>query len=156
MKPASIEEAQRALPELGAAGKRVLFVGGRTQLRPGPAMDVELSTLGLDRMVDYTPADQVVSAEAGMTLAALQARLLASVERYVKPGGLLVYAVCTLMAEECDEQVDRFVKSFSQFRLEPPPPGFAPQCLDGRGFLRALPHRTGTDGFFAARLRRIA
>ena len=44
-------------------------------------MDVELSTLGLDRMVDYTPADQVVSAEAGMTLAALQARLLENQQR---------------------------------------------------------------------------
>ena len=48
------------------------------------------------------------------------------------------------------------MEGWAQFRLEPPPPGFAPQCLDGRGFLRALPHRTGTDGFFAARLRRIA
>lgn len=81
MRPASIQEAQRALPELEAAGKRVLFVGGRTQLRPGPAMDVELSTLGLDRMVDYAPADQVVSAEAGMTLLALQRELLKNQQR---------------------------------------------------------------------------
>src|SRR5205807_5072624 len=86
-------------------------------------------------------------------LAKLQARLLASVERYVKPGGLLVYALCTLTPEECDEQVDRFLKSFSQFRLDPPPAGFPGECLWG-DFMRTLPHRTGTDGFFAARLRR--
>src|SRR5438045_3996923 len=43
-------------------------------------------------------------------LAQLQARLLVSVQRYVKPGGLLVYALCTLQPEECDEQVARFVK----------------------------------------------
>jgi 16S rRNA (cytosine967-C5)-methyltransferase len=86
-------------------------------------------------------------------LAALQAKLLASVQRYVKPGGLLVYALCTLMREECDEQVARFVKAFPQFHVEPPPPGISPDCLDG-DFLRTLPNRTGTDGFFAARLRK--
>jgi 16S rRNA (cytosine967-C5)-methyltransferase len=83
-------------------------------------------------------------------LASLQARLLASVQRYVKPGGLLVYALCTLTPEECDEQLDRFVRAFSQFRLEPSS-GFP---ADARGCLRTLPHRTGTDGFFAARLRK--
>jgi len=89
-------------------------------------------------------------------LASLQAKLLASVHRYVKPGGLLVYALCTLTPEECDEQVERFLKSSSHFRLDAPPPGFPPDCLDARGCLLTLPHRTGTDGFFAARLRRLS
>jgi len=88
-------------------------------------------------------------------LAQLQARLLASVQRYVRPGGLLVYAVCTLTPEEGDEQVTRFLEKSPQFRIERPPPGFPSDCLD-RDFLRTLPHRTGTDGFFAARLRRTA
>src|SRR5712664_3268103 len=88
-------------------------------------------------------------------LAQLQAGLLASVQRYVRPGGLLVYAVCTLTPEECDEQVQRFLAAFPQFRIEGPPAGFPADCLD-RDFLRTLPHRTGTDGFFAARLRRTA
>jgi 16S rRNA (cytosine967-C5)-methyltransferase len=86
-------------------------------------------------------------------LASLQAKLLASVQRYVKPGGLLVYALCTITREECDEQVQRFVKAFPEFRVAPPPPDFPAGCLDG-DFLRTLPHRTGTDGFFAARLRK--
>ncbi len=88
-------------------------------------------------------------------LAQLQARLLSSVQRDVRPGGLLVYAVCTLTPEECDEQVQRFLGAFPQFRVERPPAGFPADCLD-RDFLRTLPHRTGTDGFFAARLRRTA
>src|SRR5207237_968195 len=86
-------------------------------------------------------------------LAQLQTRLLASVQRYVKPGGLLVYALCTLTPEECDEQVARFLKSHSHFRLDPPPAGFPADCLH-QDFMRPLPHRTGTDGFFAARMRR--
>jgi len=88
-------------------------------------------------------------------LAQLQARLLESVQRYVRPGGLLVYAVCTLTPEESDEQVQRFLAAFPQFRIERPPASFPADCLD-RDFLRTLPHRTGTDGFFAARLRRTA
>lgn len=88
-------------------------------------------------------------------LAQLQARLLVSVQRYVKPGGLLVYALCTLTPEECDEQVAKFVKGFSHFTVEAPPPGFPSACVSGN-FMRTLPNRTGTDGFFAARLRRTS
>jgi 16S rRNA (cytosine967-C5)-methyltransferase len=88
-------------------------------------------------------------------LARLQAKLLASVQRYVRPGGTLVYALCTLMPEECDEQVQRFLAACPAFRVDRPPADFPADCLD-RDFLRTLPHRTGTDGFFAARLRRTA
>jgi 16S rRNA (cytosine967-C5)-methyltransferase len=88
-------------------------------------------------------------------LAQVQARLLAAVQRYVRQGGVLVYALCTLTPEECDEQVERFLASFRHFELEPPPPSFPAECRE-RDFLRTLPHRTGTDGFFAARLRRTA
>ena len=92
-------------------------------------------------------------------LAALQARLLAQVSHAVKPGGLLVYAVCTLTPEECDEQVDRFLSAHPEFHPERPPPGWAlpaadADCLDPQGRLRIFPHRTGTDGFFAVRLRK--
>jgi 16S rRNA (cytosine967-C5)-methyltransferase len=93
------------------------------------------------------------SAEDVDRLARLQAKLLSAVQSYVKPGGLLVYAVCTLTSEECDEQVDRFTNSHSQFRIDPPPAGFPADCLQGT-LMRTLPHRTGTDGFFAVRLRR--
>jgi 16S rRNA (cytosine967-C5)-methyltransferase len=88
-------------------------------------------------------------------LAQIQGRLLAAVQRYVRPGGLLVYALCTLTPEECDEQVQRFLSAFGNFQVDRPPPSFPADCLD-RNFLRTLPHRTGTDGFFAARLRRTA
>src|SRR2546427_4637198 len=91
--------------------------------------------------------------EGADRLAQLQTRLLAAVQRYVRPGGLLVHALCTPTPEERDEQVQRFLAAFTQFRIDPPPPSFPPDCLE-REFLRSLPHRTGTDGFFAVRLRR--
>jgi 16S rRNA (cytosine967-C5)-methyltransferase len=88
-------------------------------------------------------------------LAALQASLLANSVRYVKPGGVLVYAVCTLSEEECDAQVGAFLAAHDELVPAPPPGGAAWRDLcDARGFLRTFPHRHGTDGFFAARLRR--
>jgi 16S rRNA (cytosine967-C5)-methyltransferase len=94
-------------------------------------------------------------------LAALQAKLLLQVARAVKPGGLLVYSVCTLTPEECDEQVQRFLSSNPAFHPERPPSGWAlppaeRDCVDAEGRLRTLPQRTGTDGFFAVRLRKEA
>ena len=94
-------------------------------------------------------------------LATLQAKLLEQVARSVKPGGLLVYSVCTLTPEECDEQAQRFLSSNPGFHLERPPPGWAlppadADCIDEEGRLRTFPHRSGTDGFFAVRLRKEA
>jgi len=92
-------------------------------------------------------------------LAALQASLLTQVSRSVKPGGLLVYAVCTLTREESDEEVERFLAAHPEFHPERPPSGWAlaaadADCLDEQGRLRIFSHRTGTDGFFAVRLRK--
>ena len=70
--PASIEEAQGLLAQ---GGRSVLFVGGETAMPPGPPAEVEISTEKLSRIVEYAPADQVVIAECGVTLAQLQAEL---------------------------------------------------------------------------------
>jgi 16S rRNA (cytosine967-C5)-methyltransferase len=74
----------------------------------------------------------------------------------VKAGGLLIYSTCSLEPEENDEQVDWFLSENPDWILEGPPEGsVAPELLDG-GRLRVLPQRHGTDGAFAARLRRVA
>lgn len=53
----------------------MLFVGGETAMPPGPPAAVEVSTARLDRIVEYAPADQVVTAESGVTLLQLQGEL---------------------------------------------------------------------------------
>ncbi|HMI43074.1 MAG TPA: 16S rRNA (cytosine(967)-C(5))-methyltransferase RsmB [Gemmatimonadaceae bacterium] len=89
-------------------------------------------------------------------MSALQKTLIRAAAKVVKPGGLLVYSTCSLELEENDEQVDSFLSENPDWILEAPPEGsVAPELLDG-GRLRVLPQRHGTDGAFAARLRRVA
>ena len=87
-------------------------------------------------------------------MAALQGRILDGAAPAVGPGGLLVYSTCTLEPEENEERVSAFLDAHDEFRLEPPETEGIADYVDGSGFLRVLPHETGYDGAFAARLRR--
>jgi 16S rRNA (cytosine967-C5)-methyltransferase len=87
-------------------------------------------------------------------MSALQRSILRSAADVVKPGGLLVYSTCSLEPEENDEQIDRFLAEHPGWRIEPPPEGVVPASVLDDGRLRVLPQRHGTDGAFAARIRR--
>ncbi len=89
-------------------------------------------------------------------MSALQRSILHAAAEVVKPGGFLVYSTCSLEPEENDEQVDRFLSEHPGWRLDPPPDGAVPAAVLDGGRLRVLPQRHGTDGAFAARLRRPA
>jgi 16S rRNA (cytosine967-C5)-methyltransferase len=83
-------------------------------------------------------------------LVALQAHLIGLAAELVRPGGTLVYAVCSLLAEEGREQADAFGRSRSAWVSEPIDiSGGRPA---GSGHLLS-PARDGTDGFFVARWR---
>jgi 16S rRNA (cytosine967-C5)-methyltransferase len=85
---------------------------------------------------------------------AIQRGILSGAAACVRPGGLLVYSTCSLELEENDEQIDRFLAEHPGWKLEPPPAGVIPDTALDAGRLRVLPQRHGTDGAFAARLRR--
>jgi 16S rRNA (cytosine967-C5)-methyltransferase len=88
-------------------------------------------------------------------MSSLQSALLRAASDVVKPGGLLIYSTCSLESEENEDQIETFLAANSEWSLEPPPAGTVPAETLDNGFLRVLPHRHGTDGSFAARLRRI-
>jgi 16S rRNA (cytosine967-C5)-methyltransferase len=87
-------------------------------------------------------------------LPAVQRSILRAAAGAVRPGGLLVYSTCSLEAEENDAQIESFLSDSPEWRLEPPPDGAVPAAVLDAGRLRVLPQRHGTDGAFAARLRR--
>lgn len=91
-------------------------------------------------------------------LARVQAALLRSAARAVRPGGTLVYSTCTVLREENEEVVRDFLECHPEFRLperERLPDAVRPLVGDD-GAMRCLPHRHGTDGFYAVRMERVA
>ncbi len=91
-------------------------------------------------------------------LASLQARMIAHALDFLKPGGVLVYCVCSLQAEEAEKQAEAALARHQNLSRKP----VEPEEIDGRadavsrkGDLRTLPSMLGAqggmDGFFAAR-----
>ena len=104
-----------------------------------------------------------IKAAADMVaLEPLQSELLDSAAAMTAPGGLLVYAVCSLEPEEGEAQIESFLKHRSDFARVPVTAAevFDPVFISERGDLRTLPahwaEKGGVDGFFAARLKRAA
>ncbi|CAL95739.1 RsmB/NOP family class I SAM-dependent RNA methyltransferase [Azoarcus olearius] len=96
------------------------------------------------------------SAAAVDEMVAKQGAILAAAARLVKPGGRLVYATCSLLAEENDEIVDAFVAAHPEFRPVDAEAVLARQgvALATGARLRLSPAEHDTDGFFAAVLER--
>lgn len=93
-------------------------------------------------------------------MAELQWKLFDRASQWVKPGGVLVYATCSLEPREGEEQLKRFLAKHGDYAIDPVradevPAGIAPNA---DGTLRLLPGMLadagGLDGFFIARLRR--
>lgn len=98
-----------------------------------------------------------------LALSGQQQRLLDQAAKQVRPGGVLVYSTCSLEPEEGERQVLRWLDRNSGFAVLPVNPdalGVEGQSVTTDGFLRVLPCHFGShggmDGFFAARLHRLA
>jgi 16S rRNA (cytosine967-C5)-methyltransferase len=92
-----------------------------------------------------------IQPESIALLAGLQRELLAAGATLLRPGGTLVYAVCTVTWEETRE-IDAWATAELHDLVALPPPG-PPWRPWGRGAL-LLPHVAGTDGMFVIALRR--
>lgn len=90
---------------------------------------------------------------------ALQTRILAAAAKLVKPGGVLVYATCSVLAEENEAIVEAFVRGHGEFSTAPVSEVLAKQGIEIPGVgetLRLDPLHHDTDGFFGTRLVRSA
>ena len=89
-------------------------------------------------------------------IAETQKKLLNTVCRYVRPGGLLVYSTCSVLPEENKAQIEGFLKEHPEYTTEPMPLTFPAELRrqqDGLG-LQLLGFRDQVEGFYIVRLRR--
>jgi 16S rRNA (cytosine967-C5)-methyltransferase len=86
----------------------------------------------------------------------LQKALLDHAALFVKPGGVLVYATCTVFREENEEVAEHFAETHRQWEVEQAVNFLPENCgsLTEGPYFRTWPHRHGIDGFFGARWRR--
>lgn len=92
-----------------------------------------------------------------LELSEIQFRILSETSARLKVNGIIVYSVCTLMEEENEGMIQRFLSAHPEFKIDleiesnSPIKGF----LDKNGFFISDPVRHNMDGFFAVRLRKI-
>jgi len=113
----------------------------------GVLIDAPCSGLGLlgDKPdIRYSKSDDDITA-----LVQIQQKILHTCSRYVKPGGVLVYATCTISRRENEEQVKSFLEVHKDYQLDK-----IPIPIENNGELQLLPHIHGTDGFYIARMIR--
>jgi 16S rRNA (cytosine967-C5)-methyltransferase len=90
-----------------------------------------------------------------LNASALQKKILDQASLYLKQGGTLVYATCSVMPEENDIVIEDFLLHHPDFQPAPPPAALAADLFDPRkGYFRTYPQRHKMDGFFAVVLRK--
>jgi 16S rRNA (cytosine967-C5)-methyltransferase len=159
--PAKLDTVKRQCARLGVTSveTRVIDAAGLGEVYPGAAdrvlVDAPCSGLGVIRRRPEIrwrvgPGDLA-------PLAAAQIRLLEGAAGAVRPGGRLVYSVCTAEPEEGRAVVAAFraaVPAFEPVPVEAWPLAVPDAVPDVPGAALLYPHRAGTDGFFVAALQR--
>ena len=92
----------------------------------------------------------------------IQRGLLDSASKMLKPGGFLIYSVCSMEKEEGENQIVDFIKKNSKFIIDPIKESeidITKKAITTEGFIKTLPffnsEEGGMDGFFIARLTKI-
>lgn len=165
---ARLARLQERLPSSGLANVHMLVPTGAGDMRlrrlygkmDRVLVDAPCSGLGTLRRSPDLKWRQPADAIAGF--AAQQQRILQQAAQLLRPGGRLVYATCSPLAEENEAVAAAFDAALPAFSPLPVAPLLARLKVaqgerlctaDGR-YLRLWPHRHGTDGFFAAAWQR--
>ncbi|MBX6327365.1 MAG: methyltransferase domain-containing protein [Pseudolabrys sp.] len=163
--PARVARLRENLARLNLAAE--IAVADVTEWQGGPfdavLLDAPCSATGtIRRHPDVPWLKSEVDLEA---LTALQQRLLARAAGLIKPGGRIVYCVCSLEPEEGERQIDALLSRDDRFERIPVTAADVCGCSEfvtAAGDLRTLPFHfpdpepqwSGLDGFYAARLAR--
>jgi 16S rRNA (cytosine967-C5)-methyltransferase len=166
----ALDRHPRRLGLLRRDARRLGLENVRTQARDASAPLGDLVESGLfDRALVDAPCSGLgalrrnpdlrwrVQPQDVAKLADAQRAILEQAVSCLRVGGTLVYSTCTLLPEENEAVVHGLLASRPDLRVAPREalPASLTPALGEDGFLRCLPHRHDTDGFFAARLERI-
>jgi 16S rRNA (cytosine967-C5)-methyltransferase len=95
-----------------------------------------------------------ITPETVHELSILQGELLEQAATWVKPGGVLVYATCTLHPQENEGVIQPFLERNPHWQIEPPAPHSPLSTFSmPQGWIKVLPHQHQMDGFFMVRLK---
>ncbi|HEY4450237.1 MAG TPA: 16S rRNA (cytosine(967)-C(5))-methyltransferase RsmB [Solirubrobacteraceae bacterium] len=155
----------RTAQRLGTASVMIELADAALPRREGPVFDrvlVDPPCSGLGVLQARPDLRWRITPQRIAEMASTQARILAAGAQAVRPGGVLVYATCTISPTENERPIAAFLDSHPDFRLddlagELPALALAGAAAPGgapAGLLLTLPHRDRTAGFFIARLRR--
>lgn len=110
--------------------------------------DVPCSGFGV---VAKKPEIRYKDIKSAATLPDIQYDILCNAARYLKKGGVMVYSTCTILPEENEKNIARFLASHEEFEAVPFKVGeLSAEC----GMITLFPHVHGTDGFFICKLTR--
>ena len=151
---ARVRRLAENLARAGSGRERAVVADARRPpLRTVGAVLLDAPCLGTGTFARHPDARLRITPDALATLERRQAELLDRTAEVVAPGGLLIYATCSLEPEENERQVNRFLDRHPEFGREASET-FPPALLSPDGDLMILPQRHHMDGAFAARLRR--
>ena len=147
---------QNTVTRLGTHSVHVVQGDGRTYTFPMPfdRVLVDAPCTGLGVLARRADARWRKGPEMLEEMPPIQLDLLVAGGRRARPGGVLVYSVCSFEPEETTEVVEDFLDQNPQFVLESATGLLPDEVLDEHGFMRLTPHVHGCDGAFAARFRR--
>jgi 16S rRNA (cytosine967-C5)-methyltransferase len=153
---ARVTSVEQTIARLGIHSIHVVHGDGRNYAFPMPfdrvLVDAPCSGLGvLGRRAD---ARWRKGPEILREMPPIQLDLLNAAGRRLRPGGVLVYSVCSFEPEETVVVVERFLRANPSFVLEAAAGLLPDEVVTEDGFMLVLPHVHGCDGAFAARLRK--
>jgi 16S rRNA (cytosine967-C5)-methyltransferase len=153
---ARVSALQTTVDRLGSHAVHVVQGDGRTYTFPMPfdRVLVDAPCTGLGVLARRADARWRKGPEMLDEMPPIQLELLVAGGRRARPGGVLVYSVCSFEPEETTEVVEDFLQQNPQFVLESASGLLPDDVVDENGFMRVYPHVHGCDGAFAARFRR--
>lgn len=156
-RPSRLKKLQQNIQRLGLQSIHLCSGDSRDLPRFGRQADrvlVDAPCSGLGTLHRHADARWRQNPDTVQELAQLQGQLLDHTATWVKPGGMLVYATCTLNPVENETIIQQFLTNHPDWRLESPEPKspVAPFTTP-QGWLKVWPQQHRMDGFFMARLR---